>query len=161
VKEFDKAFQQAVADQYIAGQGSTAIAKQYGISAHTVLRWARLKMPDAPKKSYTEFDDVFRQEIVDLYVAGHSSTVISHRYGISAPTILKWVRKLAPGTDIQTRKGRYKDFDIMRALRLERDMMSGMKRYAVGKKHGISGTQVSEIISTLRAIRKYGRMYGE
>jgi hypothetical protein len=106
------------------------------------------------------YPEEMMQQVVDAYAAGESSTVVAERFGITHISVLRWTRKRAPWVDITVRKGHYAEFDIARALQMEKDYQSGMRRDAVARKHFVDLNTVSGSLSVLRAIRKYGREYG-
>ena len=84
--------EEAVA-RYLDGESSTAVASAYGVHAGTVLAWVRAEGHEPRKRGGVPARTARqRAAAVEAYLEGASAAAVSSAFGVSAASVLVWVR---------------------------------------------------------------------
>ena len=79
---------------YLAGATAKEVASTYGVRANTVLKWVR-EAGHTPRPGWVDRKgtEPSREAVVDAYRAGASAAAAAEAHGVSAWTVLAWVRQ--------------------------------------------------------------------
>lgn len=119
--------------EYLAGASSTVVARKYGVTPPTCLRWVReagqVPRNRADALSLSWYSDEFRRAAVDEYSAGAAFGAVAVARGVGINTVRRWAREA--GAQIRT-AAEQRQYSL---LGPERDNGEGYLEQAVGPDH--------------------------
>lgn len=144
----------AICERYEQVERARILVDEFGVSDQTIYRVLkkhgipRTHRHPKPKGSGSNHKNIDRNEVIELYRAGHSQTEIADRLGCSQNSVYYHLTKHG----ILKRRKRVSDSTIDE---IEREYLAGASTYQLGEKYGVR----HETISTW--MRKRGHRRGK
>jgi len=88
-------FKESIIEQYKNGSSTRQIAKQYGVNKNTITKFLRENNVTIREKheSLHSVIEKNKQEVITLYTGGESSAEIGKKFGVTAPVVIKFLKR--------------------------------------------------------------------